>query len=256
MGAVGAAVQRGGPGRFGRRDAERWRADTGCPADTGSHASTDRRRPDAGGARRGARAPGDLPGGHPRRRHPDDGLPPPGPARRARRPPRHRPRRLGADDRGRRHPAHDRALARQRARPRRRPRLAPPRPPPGAPRHARLHGPRQHERQPRQRHPRRRDRPRHGRPRPARRHRARGRDAARADVDGFVLTLWLIRILFLALLYAFLFAVARILAPRPARRRRGARASSAGWSSSRRPAASRRSARRSRSTRSPPSAGT
>jgi len=30
-------------------------------------------------------------------------------------------------------------------------------------------------------------------------------------VDGFVLTLWLIRILFLALLYGFLFAVARIL---------------------------------------------
>ena len=30
-------------------------------------------------------------------------------------------------------------------------------------------------------------------------------------MDGFVLTLWLIRILFLVLLYAFLFAVARIL---------------------------------------------
>lgn len=30
-------------------------------------------------------------------------------------------------------------------------------------------------------------------------------------VDGFVLTLWLVRILFLVLLYAFLFAVARIL---------------------------------------------
>jgi pSer/pThr/pTyr-binding forkhead associated (FHA) protein len=30
-------------------------------------------------------------------------------------------------------------------------------------------------------------------------------------VDGFVLTLWLVRLLFLALLYAFLFAVARVL---------------------------------------------
>jgi hypothetical protein len=30
-------------------------------------------------------------------------------------------------------------------------------------------------------------------------------------VDGFVLTLWLVRLLFLALLYAFLFAVVRVL---------------------------------------------
>jgi hypothetical protein len=30
-------------------------------------------------------------------------------------------------------------------------------------------------------------------------------------VDGFVLTLWIVRILFLVLLYAFLFAVARVL---------------------------------------------
>jgi pSer/pThr/pTyr-binding forkhead associated (FHA) protein len=30
-------------------------------------------------------------------------------------------------------------------------------------------------------------------------------------VDGFVLTLWLVRLLFLGLLYAFLFAVARVL---------------------------------------------
>ena len=30
-------------------------------------------------------------------------------------------------------------------------------------------------------------------------------------MDGFVLTLWLIRILFLFLLYGFLFAVARVL---------------------------------------------
>ena len=74
-----------------------------------------------------------------------------------------------------------------------------------------LHRPRQHQREPRQRHPGRRDRARHGRPRPGGRHGPRRRDAPWLTVDGFVLTLWLVRLLFLVLLYGFLFAVARVL---------------------------------------------
>ena len=75
------------------------------------------------------------------------------------------------------------------------------------------------------------------------------------DVDGFVLTLWLIRILFLVLLYGFLFAVARVLM-RDLRAASKGPPSSGGWSCSPRRRPSRRSGPRSRSTPSRRSAAT
>ena len=96
-------------------------------------------------------------------------------------------------------PLDDRAVARQRARPRRHRRLAPARPAPGPSRDARLHRPRQHERLARQR------RSGSTRSRSARATascsatRCSSSNRCRADgrVDGFVLTLWIVRLLFL-----------------------------------------------------------
>ena len=75
-------------------------------------------------------------------------------------------------------------------------------------------------------------------------------------MDPFLLTVWIVRLLFLGLLYLFLFRIARALVGdlRAAAREPGR--SSAGSSSSPRPAASPRRARRSASTRSRRSAGT
>ena len=94
----------------------------------------------------------------------------------------------------------------------RRPGLAPPRPDRRPARDARLLGPGQHQRLARQRRPVDRGRPR--RRRPARgggyRARRRGRRGARL-MDGFLLVLWAVRLLFLALIYLFLARVVRAL---------------------------------------------
>ena len=66
-------------------------------------------------------------------------------------------------------------------------------------------------------------------------------------MDGFIVTIWIVRLLFLALLYLFLFAVARALL-RDLRARAGSRAELGRLVVVASPAASRRRARSSRST--------
>ncbi len=71
-------------------------------------------------------------------------------------------------------------------------------------------------------------------------------------MDGFLLVVWAIRLLFLALLYLFLYRVDQGAAARPAgSRSRACGSARAGWSSSSRRAASRWPAIRSGSMSSP-----
>ena len=94
---------------------------------------------------------------------------------------------------------------RQRPGPRRRPGVAPPRSADRPARHARVPRSRQHQRLAGQRRAGRRARPRGGRPDRARRHGHRRRgDRGRGLMDAFLLVIWIVRLLFLALLYVFL----------------------------------------------------
>ncbi len=158
--------------------------------------------------------------------------------------------------RRRREPDH-RPGDRQRPRRPRRPRVAPPRPDRRPARHAGLRRPRQHERLARQR-------------RAGQRGRARGGDrlevgdtslvvevaGARRLMDGFLLVLWAVRLLFLALIYLFLSRVIRALLRDLRAAAREPADGRAGWSSSSRRAASRPPAIRSASTSSPRSGAT
>ena len=114
----------------------------------------------------------------------------------------------------------------------------------------RLRRPRQHEWVAGERHPGHRGRPRHRRYGRGGRHRpgGRGRQDGRL-MDGFLLVLWAVRILFLLLIYLFLARVIRALLRdlRAAARESGGPARGGSWCL-RRPAVSRRQAIPSRST--------
>ena len=189
-----------------------------------------------------------------------------------------RPDQLEPLDRVRRPAADDRAGARQRHRPPRRPCLAPPRPDRRPAGRARPVRPRQHERLVRQRPAGRAialgegDRirlGRHGARRgdrrrapaapadPLRGERDRRLATARRLMDGFLVTVWVVRLLFLGLLYLFLFRIAEGPRRRPARG--GPRARRRARPPGRRRVARRRAGggdARSRSTRSRPSGAT